>query len=483
MKSYKQRLADRLDSALRSLFPEAERREFVETDEGFFCDYALDQPLRPDSFAALGQALAQTPADCAFALDRFSGAYAHGDASEEMLQRVSVLAFASREQLDAYQRRAAEAAAHDHKALGAQLGLYSSAGEIGQGLILWHPAGAMLRVQIERFGQQAHLLNDYQWVYTPHIGRASLWERSGHLDFYRDSMYSPIEIDGEAYYLKPMSCPFHIEIYNSVPRSYRELPMRLAEYATVYRYELSGTLNGLTRVRGFTQDDAHIICTEQQMESEVAGALRFSLYMLRAFGFETFEAYVSTKPEKKCIGDDAQWERATTVLKAAVRAAGLTYQIDEGGGAFYGPKIDLKLRDSLGRAWQCSTIQFDFNLPARFAMRYVGGDGRRHTPYMVHRALFGSLERFTALLIEHYNGAFPLWLSPVQMGVVPVRPEHNEYAHTIARRCKQADYRVKVDDEDTNLRSKIKAFQRQKLPLLLVVGDREQERGTVSVRS
>ena len=253
--------------------------------------------------------------------------------------------------------------------------------------------------------------------------------------------------------------------------------------ATVYRYELSGTLNGLTRVRGFTQDDAHIVCTEEQMESEVASALRFSLYMLRAFGFETFEAYVSTKPENKCIGDDAQWEQATAVLKAAVRAAGLTYRIDEGGGAFYGPKIDLKLRDSLGRAWQCSTIQFDFNLPARFSMQYVGRDGRRHTPYMVHRALFGSLERFTALLIEHYKGAFPLWLSPVQLGVVPVRPEHNAYAHALARRCKRAGFRVKVDDEDTNLRSKIKAFQQQKLPLLLVVGDRERERGTVSVRS
>jgi threonyl-tRNA synthetase len=376
-----------------------------------------------------------------------------------------------------------EAALRDHKVLGPQLKLFSSSSDIGQGLILWHPKGAMLRYILEQFGQRAHILNDYQWVYSPHIGRAELWRTSGHLDFYKDSMYSPIAIDDEEYYLKPMNCPFHINIYNSEPRSYRDLLFRMAEYGTVYRYELSGALNGLTRVRGFTQDDAHIICSPEQIESEVANALKFSLYILRSFGFNDFDAYVSTKPKEKFIGDDSVWAMATDVLKNAVVSAGLNYQIDEGGGAFYGPKIDLKLKDSLGRLWQCSTIQFDFNLPARFEMCYIDKDGKKHTPYMVHRALFGSLERFIALLIEHYKGEFPLWFAPVQFGVVPIKPSHNNYCRNLVKEFKRRGFRVSLDDSEDNMRNKIKAFELEKLPYILVVGDKEIEQNSFSVRS
>ena len=372
---------------------------------------------------------------------------------------------------------------HDHRRLGRQMSLFSSSPEIGQGLVLWHPKGAMLRHMLEKFGQEAHLLNDYEWVYSPHIGRAQLWETSGHLRFYKDSMYSPIDIDGDEYYLKPMNCPFHIHVYNSGVRSYRDLPVRLAEYGTVYRYELSGALNGLTRVRGFTQDDAHIICAPEQISEEVTRALKFSLYVLSAFGFDNFEAYISTKPEEKSIGSEQEWRLAEEVLKQSVSSCGLSYEIDEGGGAFYGPKIDLKLRDSLSRQWQCSTIQFDFNLPERFKMTYIGSDGEKHTPMMIHRALFGSFERFTALLIEHYKGDFPLWLSPVQVGIVPINMSHNDYAKKLMIALKRAGLRVSADLNDDNMRNKIKSYELDKVPYILVIGDMETENGTFSVRS
>jgi len=340
----------------------------------------------------------------------------------------------------------------------------------------------MLRYVLESFGQQAHILNGYDWVYSPHIGRAELWKTSGHLDFYRDSMYRPIVIDDEEYYLKPMNCPFHIAIYNSSIHSYRELPVKYAEYGTVYRYELSGTLNGLTRVRGFTQDDAHIICTPEQVEKEVADALKFSLYVLQSFGLTQFKPYISTKPKTKFIGDDDDWEMATDVLKKAVESAGLTYEIDEGGGAFYGPKIDLKLKDALNREWQCGTIQFDFNLPERFHMFYVGSDGKKHTPYMVHRALFGSLERFIALLIEHYKGDFPFWFAPIQFGIVPVRESNNAYATRLSRALRAKGFRVDLNCNDENMRGKIKKYRLEKVPYLLVVGDAETKDNTFSVR-
>jgi threonyl-tRNA synthetase len=296
-------------------------------------------------------------------------------------------------------------------------------------------------------------------------------------------MYSPISIDGEEYYLKPMNCPFHIEIYKSEARSYRDLPIRLAEFGTVYRYELSGTLSGLARVRGFTQDDAHIFATPEQIEGEVARALKFSIYVLRAFGFNDFKPYIATKPEKKSIGSDADWERATEILKRAVESAGLEYEIDEGGGAFYGPKIDLNVRDCLGRERQLSTVQFDFNLPGRFGLQYIGRDGKPHEPFMIHRALFGSVERFTALLIEHYAGEFPLWFAPVQFGIVPIRPEHCEYCAALAKELKRKGLRVEADLEDENMREKIKRFEREKVPYILIAGDRDIEKRGFSVRS
>lgn len=479
---FKEKLALSLDGAVNSAFPGTERLRFEETDRGFFCDYDME-PLRPEGFEAIKAAMRRLAPKGFYGLSGFSGAYAGDSAENRMLQRVYVDAFETKEAFEENREKAAKAAARDHKLLGAQLKLFSGSEDIGQGLILWHPKGAMLRLLLERFSQQTNILNGYQWVYTPHIGRAGLWQRSGHLDYYRDSMYNPLDIDGELYYLKPMSCPFHIAIYNSEPRSYRELPYRVAEFGTVYRYELSGTLSGLTRVRGFTQDDAHIICTPEQIGEEIEKALALSVYMLNAFGFDEFDAYVSTKPEKKSIGSDENWDAATRVLKDAVRRAGLPLKIDEGGGAFYGPKIDLKLKDSLGREWQCSTIQFDFNLPERFQMRYIGADGKRHTPYMVHRALFGSLERFCAMLIEHYAGDFPFWLSPVQIGIVPVSPAQHAYCRALETELRRPGFRVKADLGDGHMRSKIKAFELEKLPYILIAGAREEAGGTFSVRS
>lgn len=418
-----------------------------------------------------------------FYLSHFSGVYEDGDADKKVLQRIYAVAFETQAELDSYQKFISEASERDHKNLGKKLKLFSTSDEVGQGLILWHPKGAMLRYLLEKFSREAHILNDYQWVVTPHIGKAQLWETSGHLDFYKDTMYSPIQIDGEEYYLKPMSCPFHIQIYNSEVRSYRDLPMRLAEFGTVYRYELSGTLNGLTRVRGFTQDDAHIICTEDQIAEEVANVLKFSLYILRSFGFEQFSAYLSTRPKKKFIGKEEQWKLATDVLKNALVLSGLEYKVDEGGGAFYGPKIDLKLNDSIGREWQCSTIQFDFNLPERFQMSYIGKDGSKHTPQMVHRALFGSFERFTTLLIEHYKGDFPFWLSPLQFGIVPINQEHNDYCKNLAVELKKRGFRVEADCGEGNMRSKIKSFELEKIPYMLIVGDKEVQENKFSVRS
>lgn len=482
MESYKKLLAGRLSESVKQHFGRGVCVLYGENEEGFFCDYDIP-PLNPEIFSEIAKKIVAPDIDCAFELHRFSGVYEGGNAQNRMLQRIYVTAFATLDALEAHKAFVAEAAKRDHKALGSELKLFSSSGEIGQGLILWHPKGAMIRYLVESFGQKAHMLNGYEWVYTPHIGRAELWKTSGHLDFYKDAMYSPMSLDQEEYYLKPMNCPFHINIYNSETHSYRDLPVKYAEYGTVYRYELSGTLNGLTRVRGFTQDDAHIICTPGQIEKEVADALKFSLYMLRSFGLVKCQAYISTKPKHKSVGLVEDWEMATDVLKRAVASAGLEYEIDEGGGAFYGPKIDLKLYDSLNREWQCSTIQFDFNLPERFHMFYVGADGQHHTPYMVHRALFGSLERFMALLIEHYKGDFPLWLAPKQLGIVPVQEDHHQYAKRLSRELAAQGFRVSLNGDNGNMRSKIKRFQLEKIPYMLIVGDREAASGSFSVRS
>lgn len=419
----------------------------------------------------------------AFKLMSFSGAYWKGNAENPMLQRIYGTAWERPDDLKAYTARIEEANKRDHRTLGTQLDLFSTSQDIGQGLVLWHPKGAMIRYLLEKFSQTAHILNGYDWVYSPHIGRSELWKTSGHLQFYKDSMYSAIEIDNDEYYLKPMSCPFHVMIYNSSLKSYRDLPVRYAEYAAVYRYELSGALQGLTRVRGFTQDDAHIICTPEQGHDEITNALKFSLYILRSFGLNDFKVYIATKPDKKSIGTEENWNNAIEILKNAVVKAGLEYDIDEGGGAFYGPKIDLKIQDALGREWQCSTIQFDFNLPERFDMSYIGADGEKHTPMMVHRALFGSLERFFAMLIEHYNGDFPLWFAPVQIGIVPINSSHHDYCKTLSKKLKALGLRVNPDLSNDKMKAKIRKMELEKIPIIFIIGDQEVEREGISVRS
>ncbi|MCA9290108.1 MAG: threonine--tRNA ligase [Phycisphaerales bacterium] len=419
----------------------------------------------------------------AFKVTSLAASYWHGDASSDSLTRVYGTAFPDAKHLAAHLERIEEARARDHRALGRQLDLFSTTDAVGQGLVLWHPKGGMIRYLAERFSQQAHVINGYDWVYTPHIGKGTLWETSGHLDFYRDSMYRPIDVDGEDYYLKPMNCPFHCNIFKARPKSYRELPVRLAEYGTVYRYELSGVLHGLTRVRGFTQDDAHIFCTADQVHEEIERALRFSTYILRTFGLDTFKAYVSTRPKNKSIGAEADWARSTDALRHAVEHVGIETEDDEGGGAFYGPKIDLKVEDALGRQWQLSTIQFDFNLPSRFELEYTGSDGEKHRPMMVHRALFGSAERFFGLLIEHYRGAFPLWLAPVQVVLVPIADRHHPYARTVAATLAAAGMRVAVDDSGDRMNAKVRNAELDKVPFVLVMGDQEAEQQTVSVRA
>ncbi len=417
----------------------------------------------------------------AFKLQNIAGAYWRGDEKNPMLTRIYGTAWPTEKELKAYLRRLEEARARDHRKIGKELDLFSISEEVGPGLILWHPKGAIVRVLIEDFSRKAHLENGYEWVFSPHIGRSGLWETSGHLDFYAENMYSPMDVEGEDYYAKPMNCPFHIQIYKNQMRSYRDLPLRYAEFGAVYRYERSGVLHGLTRVRGFTQDDAHIFCRPDQIEEEIGHALEFSLFILRALGLTDFTPYLATRPEKY-VGEPEDWDRATEALLKAVEAHGVPYEVDEGGGAFYGPKIDLKVNDALGREWQLSTIQFDFNLPARFDMEYVGEDGRTHRPYMVHRALLGSMERFFGVLIEHYNGAFPTWLAPVQAVVIPVSDRNLEYAQKVRETLIEGGLRVEVDDSPNSMQKKIRENARQKIPYLLVVGDTEAGEGTVNVR-
>jgi len=419
----------------------------------------------------------------AFALLNTAAAYWRGDEHRPMLQRIYGTIFPSKEELKQYLDWRAEVERRDHRRLGKELDLFSLHEEAGAGLVYWHPKGARVRAIVEDFWRQRHYEGGYDVLYTPHIGRSWLWETSGHLDFYREGMYSPMDIDGQDYYLKPMNCPFHILIYQTQTRSYRDLPLRWAELGTVYRYERSGVLHGLMRVRGFTQDDAHIICTPEQMEEEILGVLRFSMRLWHDLGFSDIHAYLATRPEGgKAVGDLAQWTAATEALRRAIESEGLPYDVDEGGGAFYGPKIDLKIKDALGREWQMTTIQFDFNEPERFGMVYVGADGKEHRPYMVHRALLGSLERFFGVLIEHYAGAFPLWMAPVQARVIPIADRHNAYAQQVAARLREGGLRVEADDSSDRMNAKIRAAQVLKIPYMLVVGDREAETATVSVR-
>ena len=429
-----------------------------------------------------GPHVPSTGAIKAFKLTSVAGAYFRGDEKNPMMQRLYGTAFLSQADLDAHLKMLEEAKLRDHRTLGRDLDLFSIQESVGPGLVHWHPKGARIRATIEEFWRREHYRAGYEMLYTPHIGRANLWETSGHLGFYSENMYAPMEIDEQRYYIKPMNCPFHIQIYKTHKRSYRELPLRWAELGTVYRYERAGVLHGLMRVRGFTQDDAHIYCTEEQVESEVREAVRFAIAMWKAFGFENITAYLATRPEK-AVGEPARWELAQRSLEAALKAEGIAYEMDEGGGAFYGPKIDLKTRDAIGREWQMSTVQFDFNLPERFDMTYAGADGQEHRPYMVHRALLGSLERFFGILIEHYAGAFPLWLAPVQVSLIPVTDKQIAAAQEIAAQLKAKDFRVFVDDRPEKMGAKIRDAQMQKIPYMLILGGRELENGTVSVRS
>ena len=411
-----------------------------------------------------------------------AGSYFRGDEKNKMLQRIYGTAFASEEDLQAYLKQQEEAAKRDHRKLGVELDLFSFSDNVGPGLVLWHPKGAFIRHTFETFWKEEHYKNGYELLYTPHIGQSVLWETSGHLSFYKDGMYSPMQIDEKDYYVKPMNCPFHIEVYQSRLRAYRELPLRWAELGAVYRYEKAGALHGLLRVRGFTQDDSHIICTPEQIEDEIAEVLRFSLYIWKSFGFTEIKPYLSTRPAK-AVGEPERWEKALVSLRKAIDKLGLECEVDEGGGAFYGPKIDLKVKDAIGREWQTATIQFDFNLPERFDMTYIGEDGKKHRPYMVHRALMGSLERFFGILIEQYAGAFPLWLAPEQARILPVSDRQHDAAMALKKELRLKGFRVEVDVKAASLGAKIKDARKERIPYMLVVGEREAADGTMAVRN
>ncbi|PKL09666.1 MAG: threonine--tRNA ligase [Spirochaetae bacterium HGW-Spirochaetae-7] len=419
----------------------------------------------------------------AFKLRSIAGAYWRGDEKRPMLTRIYAYAFISKAELEAHLKMLEEAEKRDNRRLGKELDLFSTHEEAGPGLIYWHPKGGRFRVELENWWRDEHYKNGYEILFTPHIGKSWLWQTSGHLGFYKEGMYSPMKVDEDDYYIKPMNCPFHIMIYNNSVHSYRELPMRWAELGTVYRYERSGTLHGLMRVRGFTQDDAHIICTPEQIEDEIAEVLRFSLFMHKTLGFKEIKAYLATRPAGDgAVGEPVMWETALESLRKAVDKEGLPYEMDEGGGAFYGPKIDLKVKDAIGREWQLTTIQFDFNEPERFDMTYIDSDGQKKRPYMVHRALLGSIERFFGVYLEHTAGAFPIWLAPEQAVVIPVGQDFSDYAATVAADLKKAGLRVRAVLSDERMNAKIRDAQGQKIPYMLVVGAKERDEGTVAVR-
>jgi len=423
----------------------------------------------------------EIPVD-AIKLLNIAGAYWRGSEENPMLQRIYGTAFETPAELKDFLAWREEVEKRDHRRLGKQLDLFSVTPEVGGGLVLWHPNGGIIRHLAEEFCKTEHLAAGYDLVYSPHIGRANLWETSGHLMWYKENMYSSMDIEGQDYYIKPMNCPFHILIYKSTRRSYRDLPMRFAEWGTVYRFERGGVLHGLLRVRGFTQDDAHLFCRPDQMPEEIDRVLGFCLHILRSFGFSDFQAYLATRDPQKSAGDPAKWEAPTEALRATLVRAGIPYAIDEGGAAFYGPKIDIKIKDALGREWQLSTIQFDFNLPERFNMTYIGEDGQEHQPYMIHRALLGSMERFFGVLIEHYAGAFPVWLAPVQAMIIPIADRHIEFARGVQQQLKSSGIRVNIDETSSRMQAKIRDAQNKKIPYMLVVGDREAADGVVNIR-
>jgi threonyl-tRNA synthetase len=541
---YRHSSAHLLAAAVTELFPEAQCGIGPPTEDGFFYDFLVSRPFTPEDLAAIEKKMAhivkqnrkiekkllpkpealevfrqkgqtlkvqlireKVPGDTVqcYTMGDFidfclgphlpstkeikafklkpepSQSYWKGKEGNPAMQRIYGYAFFTKEELDAHLHNLEEAKRRDHRKLGRELDLFSIADETGAGLILWHPKGGFIRKQIEDFWRDEHLAGGYDIVFSPHIANIKLWHTSGHTEYYKANMYSPIDIEGVEYQLKPMNCPFHITIYRSKLHSYRELPFRYAELGTVYRFERSGVLHGLMRVRGFTQDDAHLFCRPDQLEAEIVRVIDFVTSMLSAFGFKEYDVYVSTKPEK-ASGTDEQWEIATAALKRGLEIRGLKYAVDPGEGTFYGPKIDIKIKDSLDRAWQCSTIQVDFHNPNRFGLEYIGEDGKPHQPVMIHRALLGSLERFFGVLIEHYGGAFPLWLAPTQAVVIPVTEKHQDYGREIEASLKAKGVRVTVDDRNEKLGYKIREAQLQKVPYMLVVGDKEVEAKTVSVR-
>jgi threonyl-tRNA synthetase len=418
----------------------------------------------------------------AFKILSVAGAYWRGSEKNKMLQRLYAISFPDLKELKGYLTVIEEAKKRDHRKIGADMDLFSIQDEVGPGLVLWHPKGALIKHIVETHWREEHLKGGYDLVSTPHVGRGHLWETSGHLSFYKENMYSPMNIDDEEFFIKPMNCPFHIHIYKTKKHSYRELPLRWAELGTVYRYEKSGVLHGLMRVRGFTQDDAHIICMPEQMNYEIRRVLKFCVDLLATFGFKDLKVYISTKPKEKSVGDPARWEAAEAALIEAVKEAGIEYGIDQGGGAFYGPKIDMKIKDAIGREWQCSTIQFDFNLPERFNLTYVDSNGEEKQPYMIHRALLGSIERFMGVLIENYSGDFPLWLAPEQVVVLPVSQKFSGYAEKVKETLLAEGIRVRIDSRDEKIGKKIRDSENDKIPVMLIVGERESANNTVSLR-
>jgi len=448
-----------------------------ETELGFYKNGPFEDMCRGPHMVHTGE----IPPDC-FKIDSLAGAYWRGDEKRPQLTRIYGIAFENKPSLESYLEMRRLAAERDHRKLGQELDLFSiNHEEVGGGLILWHPKGGKVRHLIEEHCKKRHIEAGYDFVYTPHIGRSKLWETSGHLSFYKDGMFPSIEMEGQEFYLKPMNCPFHCQIFKSQMRSYRDLPKRFAEWGTVYRFERSGTLHGLLRVRGFTQDDAHLFCREDQMPEEIDRVLEFSLSILRDFSFQDFQLYLSTRPAER-VGEESQWDKAEAALQAALTRSNLPFKINEGDGAFYGPKIDICVKDALGREWQLSTIQFDFNLPERFDLTYVGTDGQKHRPYMIHRALLGSMERFFAVLVEHLGGAFPSWLAPVQARVVLVSDKFREYADKVKETLVAAGLRVELDESTETFNKKIRSAVTQKIPVAIIVGGKEAETETVTLR-
>jgi threonyl-tRNA synthetase len=448
-----------------------------ETEIGFYTNGPFEDMCAGPHLEHTGQ----IPPDC-FAIDSLAGAYWRGDEKNKQLTRIYCLAFKNKDELKAYIDKRELAREREHRKLGKELDLFSIDHDgVGSGLILWHPKGGIIRHLIETHARAMHLEGGYEFVYSPHIGRSTLWETSGHLSFYKEGMFSPIEVEGQEYYLKPMNCPFHCKIFDAVPKSYRDMPKRFAEWGTVYRFERSGTLSGLTRVRGFTQDDAHLFCREDQMPGEIDKVLAFSVGLLRDFGLKDFKCYLSTRPPQR-VGAEEKWDAAETALRHALDRSGLPYSLNEGDGAFYGPKIDICVKDMLDRQWQLSTIQFDFNLPERFDLSYTDADGGKKRPYMIHRALCGSIERFFAILIEHFGGAFPTWLAPVQAIVVPVNESCAEYVNNLSSELTALGFRVEVDNSTDSFNKKIRNAVTQKIPNILVVGNNEATEGTITLR-